>query len=93
VRAPKARAHVERCVGTVRRECLDRILILGRRHLEQVLAAYVAHCNEHRPDRTLHRAAASSKAHQVSRRSATRIWVSGTHTLRRSPLAWVKRWC
>jgi hypothetical protein len=31
VRAPKARAHAERWVGTVRRECLDRLLILGRR--------------------------------------------------------------
>ena len=37
VRAPKARAHAERWVGSVRRECLDRLLILGRRHLEHVL--------------------------------------------------------
>ena len=49
VRAPKARAHAERWVGTVRRECLDRLLILGRRHLEHVLASYVQHYNEHRP--------------------------------------------
>jgi putative transposase len=53
VRAPKARAHAERWVGTVRRECLDRILILGRRHLQRVLAVYVAHYNEHRPHRAL----------------------------------------
>ncbi len=53
VRAPKARAHAERWVGTVRRECLDRILILGRRHLDHVLATYVAHYNEHRPYRAL----------------------------------------
>jgi hypothetical protein len=33
VRAPKARAHAERWIGSVRRECLDRLLILGRRHL------------------------------------------------------------
>ena len=38
VRAPKARAHAERWVGTVRRECLDRILIFDRRHLDHVLA-------------------------------------------------------
>ncbi len=49
VRAPKARAHAERWVGTIRRECLDRILILGRHHLHQVLVAYTRHYNEHRP--------------------------------------------
>ncbi|TMK92489.1 MAG: transposase [Actinobacteria bacterium] len=49
--APKARAHAERWVGSVRRECLDRLLILGRRHLHHVLATYVGHYNEHRPHR------------------------------------------
>ncbi len=53
VRAPTARAHAERWVGSARRECLDRILILGRRHLHHVLAAYIAHYNEHRPHRAL----------------------------------------
>jgi putative transposase len=53
VRAPKARAHAERWVGSVRHECLDRLRILGRRHLQHVLAAYVAHYNEHRPHRSL----------------------------------------
>ena len=53
VRAPKARAHAERWVESIRRECLDRLLILGRRHLHHVLATYVAHYNEHRPHRAL----------------------------------------
>src|SRR5204862_7784966 len=53
VRAPKARAHAERWVGTVRRECLDRLLILGRRHLEHVIETYTRHYNEHRPHRSL----------------------------------------
>lgn len=39
VRAPNATAHVERWVGSVRRECLDRPLILGRRQVEHVLRA------------------------------------------------------
>ena len=53
VRAPRARAHAERWVGTLRRECLDRLLILGRRHLESVVHVYATHYNEHRPHRSL----------------------------------------
>ena len=53
VRAPKARAHAERWVGSVRRECLDRILIVSQAHLERVLHEYVAHHNVHRPHRAL----------------------------------------
>ena len=53
VRAPRANAIAERFVGTIRRECLDRLLILGRRHLELVLCEYVEHYNSHRPHRSL----------------------------------------
>ncbi|HXT46197.1 MAG TPA: integrase core domain-containing protein [Pseudonocardiaceae bacterium] len=58
VRAPGANAIAERGIGTVRRELLDRILILNRRHLETVLAEYMTHFNHHRPHRTLNQAAA-----------------------------------
>jgi transposase InsO family protein len=53
IRAPQANAFAERFVGTVRRECLDRMLLLGRRHLEHALAECVVHYNEHRPHRSL----------------------------------------
>src|SRR5437773_4602087 len=53
IAAPKAKAHAERWVGSVRRECLDRILIVSQRHLERVLREYVAHHNTHRPHRAL----------------------------------------
>jgi putative transposase len=43
IRAPKANAFAERWVCTVRTECLDWMLILGRRHLERVLGEYVEH--------------------------------------------------
>ena len=53
VRAPTANAYAERWVGTVRAECLDWLLIVGRTHLEQVLRVYVEHYNRHRPHRSL----------------------------------------
>jgi putative transposase len=47
--APRANAHAERWVGTVRRECTDRMLILGQRHLTAVLTEYARHYNERVP--------------------------------------------
>jgi putative transposase len=53
VQAPNANACAERWVRTIRADCLDRILILGWRHLEHVLRVYRRHYNEHRPHRAL----------------------------------------
>jgi hypothetical protein len=52
-RAPKANAFAERWVGTIRRDCLDWIMITSRRQLEHVLRVYVNHYNSHRPHRAL----------------------------------------
>ena len=77
VRAPKARAHAERWVGSLRRECLDRLLIFGRRQLERVLAGYTLHYNEHRPHRALGQRPPPSKAehadHEARRESSSSI--------------------
>jgi putative transposase len=53
VQAPNANAHAERWVGSVRRECLDRLLIFSQRQLEHVLRTYADHYNRHRPHRAL----------------------------------------
>ena len=52
-RAPRARAHPERWVGTFRRGCLDWLLVLGERQLERVLREYAEHHNAARPHRAL----------------------------------------
>ena len=53
IRAPRANAIAERFIGTLRRECLDHLLITGPRHLDIVLREYVQHFNTHRPHRSL----------------------------------------
>jgi putative transposase len=53
VQAPNANAYAERWIRTVRAECLDWLLIVGRGHLEQVLRICVEHYNGHRPHRAL----------------------------------------
>jgi putative transposase len=52
-RAPQANAFAERWIGTVRRDCLNWLLIVSRRQLEHVLRVYVEHYNTHRPHRSL----------------------------------------
>jgi putative transposase len=49
VRSPRANSFAERYGGTLRRECLDHLLIYGERHLRRILAEYARHYNEHRP--------------------------------------------
>jgi putative transposase len=53
VQAPNANAYAERWIRTVRAECLDWLLIVGPRHLQQVLRVYVEHYNRHRAHRAL----------------------------------------
>ena len=62
VRAPRANAFAERFVGTIRRECLDRMLIFSRGQLEAVLAEFMDHYNNHRPHRSLDQASPLSRS-------------------------------
>jgi putative transposase len=74
-RAPRANAVAERWVGTVRRDCLDWLLIASRKQLEHVLRVYAEHYNHHRPHRalSLRPPARERNLHVVSCHSPDRI--------------------
>lgn len=50
--APCANAHLERWIGSCRRECLDWMLVVNQRHLEAILREYCMHYNQERPHRS-----------------------------------------
>jgi putative transposase len=73
VRAPRASAIAERWVGSARRECLDRMLITGERHLRLVLDEYADHYNSHRPHRTLQQNPPAGRVHPPGDVTSMRI--------------------
>jgi putative transposase len=79
VQAPRANAIAERWIGSARRECLDRMLITGERHLRLVLDEYVDHYNTHRPHRTLQQSPPAGRARPPAQ-------VAGMHVVRRDKL-------
>jgi Integrase core domain len=44
--SPWQNPHAERLIGTIRRECLDRMLVFGEAHLRQILSSYAKYCNQ-----------------------------------------------
>jgi len=52
-RSPWQNGHVERLIGSIRRECLDHVVVLGHAHLRRILVAYANYYNELRTHRSL----------------------------------------
>ena len=65
-RSPWQNGHMERLIGTVRRECLDRMLIFSESHLRRVLASYAAYYNRARAHLALQKDAPVHRAVQRS---------------------------
>jgi putative transposase len=79
VQAPRANAIAERWIASTRRECLDRMLITGERHLRLVLDEYVDHYNVHRPHRALQQHPPAARPHPPA-------WDANVRVLRRDRL-------
>jgi hypothetical protein len=73
VRAPRANAIAERWISSARRECLDRMLITGERHLRLVLSEYTDHYNVHRPHRTLRQSPPAGRDHALTMDPSGRV--------------------
>ena len=82
VQAPRMNATCERLIGTLRRELLDRVLILGEVHLRAVLAEYQAHYNTARPHQGIAQRIPDSE-HQAPRVPAAHF---GARRIRRKPV-------
>jgi transposase InsO family protein len=63
-RSPWQNAYVERLIGSIRRECLDHIIVLGEAHLRRIVGAYAAYYNESRTHRSLNKDAPFHRAIQ-----------------------------
>ena len=73
VRAPRSNAIAERWVGSARRECTDRMLVAGERHLRLILGEYADHYNLHRPHRSLQQEPPAGRAHPSADATGMRI--------------------
>ena len=73
VQAPRANAIAERWVGSARHECLDRMLIVGERHLRLVLGEYIDHYNSHRPHRALQQRPPAGRRHPPASGANVRV--------------------
>jgi transposase InsO family protein len=78
-RSPWQNPYVERLIGTVRRECLDQVLIFGEAHLQQILSSYAAYYNKVRAHLALGKNAPLGRAVQRSGTIVAIPILSGLH--------------
>jgi len=78
-RSPWQNGHMERLIGTLRRECLDRMLIFGEAHLRRTLTLYTCYYNESRTHLSLHKDAPLGRAVQRYGKVTATPVLSGLH--------------
>src|SRR6516165_4027320 len=78
-RSPWQNGHVERLIGSIRRECLDHVVVLGERHLRHLLANYAAYYNGVRTHLALDKDSPFHRPAQTLGRIASVTWLGGLH--------------
>ena len=78
-RSPWQNGHVERLIGSIRREILDHVVVLGERHLRDLLANYSTYYNEVRTHVALGKDALLHRPVQTVGRIASVAWLEGLH--------------
>ncbi len=81
IRAPPANAVVERVIGTLRRECLDHVIVVDERHLKSLLADFIRYYNQERPHRTLGLQTPETKPRPMTGPIRSRVVQNGLHRL------------
>src|SRR5271163_1149423 len=78
-RSPWQNGHVERLIGSIRRECLDHVVVLGESHLRHLLANYATYYNGVRTHLALDKDTPLHRPAQTVGRIASVIWLGGLH--------------
>jgi transposase InsO family protein len=78
-RSPWQNGHAERLIGSIRRECLDHIVVFGNAHLRRILAAYAGYYNELRTHLSLDKDLPAHRPIQRLGQLATRPILGGLH--------------
>jgi hypothetical protein len=75
----KSRLEAERLIGSIRRECVDHVIILGEAHLRRILQAYARYYNDLRTHRSLDKDAPFSRPVQRIGRITSHVLLGGLH--------------
>ena len=78
-RSPWQNAYAERLIGSIRRECIDHIVVFGERHLRHVLLSYMSYYNGTRTHLSLNKDAPMSRAAETAGRIICRPILGGLH--------------
>jgi hypothetical protein len=78
-RSPWQNGYSERLIGSIRRDCLDHVVVFGERHLRHLLSSYQKYYNEARTHLSLHKDAPIPRAVQTGGRTLAVPVLGGLH--------------